>query len=156
MILRGFYIQDVGISAKGLRPKRRCFAKKPLKSPQKDSALVAGLSAAAKGLRIWKKLLMEIILVLVNIGFGLCFNYFAIFSQVFIDFSPPGSNDNHFLYPGTNDTQISFTYNVYETNVKSLAPEYARILSLFSGLDQSISRFCRLAESYKYFLLPHT
>ena len=33
----------------------------------------------------------------VFIGFGLCFNYFASENEVFIDFSPPGSNDNHFL-----------------------------------------------------------
>jgi uncharacterized SAM-binding protein YcdF (DUF218 family) len=66
-----FYIQDVGISAKGLRPKRCCFAKKPLKSPQKDSA---GLSVAAKGLRIWK-IMMEVILAS---GFGFFGWYFTL------------------------------------------------------------------------------
>jgi hypothetical protein len=80
------YIQDVGIPAKGLRPKRRCFAKKSLKDSNADFS-PEGL-AAVKG---WRKIMMEFILVL-GFKYRLCV-YFASENEVFMVFSPPGSND---------------------------------------------------------------
>ena len=61
------YIQDVGIPAKGLRPKLCCFVKKSLKDSNVDFSpvgLSVGLAAVALWRRTFWKIVMEVILVL--------------------------------------------------------------------------------------------
>ena len=105
---------------------------------------------------------------------GLCFNYFAIFSQVFIDFwwcffyrgqttilfwrmnLASGCKYTFIKSRFVNTRYYSRTYRAYETNEKSSAYEYLRISFLFVGSDQSTSNLRLLFESYIYFLPPHT
>ena len=81
-----------------------------------------------------------------------------LFFHVFDVYSPlTWSNDTSI--PGRTDIctyNYSLTYKQYATYLYLMAPEYARISSLFSGSDQFTSRRWTLFESYKYLLPPHT